>query len=179
MRFVCFFFWGSRLSPSKTSASCKMQNAKGGGNSRRGKGYIQHAASCQGTTQYMLGRRDPLQSVDSAGKMLPGNGFRWGWQREKEGREGQADSQLRLLAACRHPKPFTIDTRLWPLKVTSVKRAFFSSYLSLFFKVGGVVQAVFIFPLPLSAHSKGGANELQCGKYVYVQQVKTSLESQQ
>lgn len=54
----------------------------------------------------------------------------------------------------------------------------FFHHICLFFQSWGRCTRkypVFLFPLP--AHSKGGANELQCGKYVYAQQVKTSLES--
>lgn len=132
------FFLGSGLSPSKTSASCKMQNAKGGDNTRRGEEVNTTCSKLPRHYAIYAWEKRPVTKCRQCGKNAA-----WQWLplRVTEGEGRGADRPLRLLAACRHPKPFTIDSRLWPLKVTSVKRAFFSSYLSLFFRVGGVVQA--------------------------------------
>lgn len=162
-------FLGSGLSPSR-HLSCKMQNAKG---AQGGRGNnMQQVASCQ-RLRNVLGE-EPLQSVDYS---------RNAWQRlplrvtEARGRgrqrESETDRPKRLLATlvcvCVSASSSIhnrLETRPWPLKVTSVKRAFFFIFVSLSW--GRCTR-----PLPLSL--KLSREEAPMNSRTA--EVKTSLES--
>lgn len=136
-----------------------MQRGHNSRKGRRGNNNMQQVASCQ-RLRNVLGE-EPLQSVDYSRKA-------WQWLplrvTEASGRgrqrERETDRPKRLLATlvcvCVSASSSIhnrLETRPWPLKVTSVKRAFFLHIC--LFELGA------LYPPPSTiALSRGGANEL-------------------
>lgn len=156
-------FFGFGVITIKTS---QLQNAKRKGGTaveRGGRGNNTTCSKLQVAKDYAMCWEKSRYKVLTTAEM-PGNGFRWGWQKQEgEGgrqREREADRPKRLLATlvcvCVSASSSIhnrLETRPWPLKVTSVKRAFFLHIC--LFELGA------LYPPPSTiALSRGGANEL-------------------